>query len=147
MRYRALDANGDYVAGRNGQFLVNSPQCVAQAVMTRLKLWAGEWFLDSSEGVPYWTDILGYGTQNTRDFAIKDCILNTPGVTGILDYSSGVDAQRKMTVSVTIQTQYGATAPITFQGSAALPTQTIFYYDGARVYDGSQTYSGVRSLP
>ena len=42
MRYRPLDANGDYTVGI--PFLVNSPACVGQAVLTRLKLFLGEWF-------------------------------------------------------------------------------------------------------
>ncbi len=49
MRYRAWDANGDYTFGQGSKnFLVNSPQCVAQAVVSRLRLQLGEWFIDTS---------------------------------------------------------------------------------------------------
>lgn len=110
MRYRALSTTGDYQFGRAGLFLINTPAAVAQAVKTRLMLWAGEWFLDSREGTPYEQSILGYGTQGTRDLAIKERILGTPGVLSLIRYASSVDSSRKMTVTATVETQYGTAA-------------------------------------
>lgn len=114
MRYRALSPTGDYQFGRSGLFLTNTPEAVAQAVNTRLLLWAGEWFLDSREGTPYKESILGYGTQGTRDVAIRERILGTPGVRQLLKYSSSVDQSRKMTVTALVETIYG-TATINTQ--------------------------------
>lgn len=114
MRYRALSPEGDYQFGRAGLFLTNTPEAVAQAITTRLLLWAGEWFLDSKEGTPYKESILGYGTQGTRDVAIRERILGTPGVNQLLSYSSSVDRSRKMTVTALVDTIYGA-ATITTQ--------------------------------
>jgi hypothetical protein len=109
MRYRTLSPTGDYAFGGIGQFLVNSSEAVAQAIYTRLMLWTGEWFLDTDEGTPYTQQVLGYGTQDTRDIAIKQRVLDTPGVDQILSYASSVDAQRRMKVSMTVQTLYGTT--------------------------------------
>ena len=54
MRYRKLDAAGDFVFGHGAaDYHRDSPEAVAQAVLTRLKLHRGEWFLDRSEGTPY----------------------------------------------------------------------------------------------
>lgn len=112
MRYRALDADGDMTFGQGGlNFLVNEPAAVAQAVKTRLRLDEGEWFLDLTEGTPYETQVLGYGTRQTRDVAIRDRILGTPGLTDIVTYSSSVDVARKFTVNGTANTLYGE-API-----------------------------------
>ena len=92
MRYRKLDANGDYTFGRSqANFLVNSPEAVAQAIQTRLALWEGEYFLDTSKGTPYWTQILGTGTWALYDQAIKDRILGTTGVLQIASYQSDYD--------------------------------------------------------
>ena len=107
MKYRALSPTGDYQFGHTGIFLTDSPQAVAQAITTRLLLWTGEWFLDSSEGTPYLDQVIGYGTQGTRDLAIKDRILGTPGVMSILEYSSSV-SNRKMQVTATVETIYGS---------------------------------------
>lgn len=110
MKYRALSSTGDYVFGQGSlQFLINSPEAVGQAVLTRLLLMQGEWFLDTSEGTPYSTQILGTGTQSLYDQAIQQRILGTPGVLRIDSYASVLDDQRNLTVSCTITTQYGQT--------------------------------------
>ena len=107
MRYRALDANGDSTFGSgNTQFLVNSPAAVGQAVLTRLELFTGEWFLDTSEGTPYATEILGTGTESVYDLAIQDRILNTEGVASIVSYQSSKSAERALTVTCTVDTIY-----------------------------------------
>lgn len=110
MRYRTLSPTGDYTFGQNGtNFLVNSPEAVAQAVKTRLALAMGEWFLDLSYGTPYQSKILGAGRVSTYDSAIQDVILNTQGVTAIIQYNSKVDPNtRAATVFVVIDTQYGS---------------------------------------
>jgi hypothetical protein len=109
MRYRALSSSGDYVFGRGtGEFLLNSPEAVAQAVETRLRLMTGEWFLNLDEGTPYSTEILGTGTQTLYDQAIQDRILGTQGVQSIDDYTSTLNsATRQLTVECTITTIYG----------------------------------------
>jgi len=109
MRYRALSPSGDYTFGQNGtNFLVDSPEAVAQAVKTRLAIATGEWFLDLSYGTPYQSKILGAGRVSTYDAAIKDVIINTQGVTDIVQYSSKVNPNnRAASVFVVIDTQYG----------------------------------------
>lgn len=107
MRYRKLDASGDMTFGHGGlDFLVNSPAAVAQAVLTALKLIAGEWFLDITAGVPYATEILGNVSQATADLAVRTAMLNVQGVTEIVSYSSSL-ALRKLTVAATLNSQYG----------------------------------------
>lgn len=115
MRYRKLDANGDYTFGHSqASFYANQVEAVAQAVQTRLKLWAGEWFTDTSDGTPWQTEILGKYTQRTLDTVIKERILGTPGVTQLLAFNSAINSNtRALTVSATISTAYGATQVIT----------------------------------
>lgn len=107
MRYRALSADGDYTFGQGNQnFLIDTPDAVAQAVKTRLLLMTGEWFLDKTEGTPYATEILGTGTAPFYDQAIRQRILDTQGVTGIAKYSSRA-VNRRLSVAATINTIYG----------------------------------------
>lgn len=104
MRYRQLDAHGDYTVGL--PFFINSPQCVAQAISTRLKLWQGEWFLDTTAGTPWRQSILG--RSSNPDAFIKQAILGTQGVTALVAYSSELDStQRVLTVSGTVATLFG----------------------------------------
>lgn len=89
MRYRALTQTGDYSFGRGPQeYLANSPQCVAQAVLTALLLHQGEWFLDVTAGMQWETQVLGLRTGSLRDTAIRNCILGVQGVNKILSYQS-----------------------------------------------------------
>lgn len=105
MRYRAMDADGDYVFAGNSRFLINSPAAVAQAILTRLKLFTEEWFLDNRIGLDKKL-ILGYRTALTRDIAIKRRILDTQGVVRLTKYYSTVEV-RDFRVVATVDTIYG----------------------------------------
>lgn len=111
MKYRALTSTGDYQMGQgSAQWLVNTPEAVAQAVQTRLRLMTGEWFLDTTEGTDYANKILGTGTTGSYDLEIRERILDTTGVVSIDEYSSSIDTTvRALTVSATITTIYGTT--------------------------------------
>lgn len=108
MRYRKLDPQGDYSVDPGATWLINTPEAVAQAVRTRLKLFTDEWFLDLNEGVER-DRIVGNRTQGTRDQEVQQRILQTKGVRSILAYASRADTQtRKFTVGAVIDTIYGA---------------------------------------
>lgn len=57
----AVDENNDtYLDPKtNGIARVSDAEALRQKIIHRLKLFKGEWFLDSSEGVPYFQNILG----------------------------------------------------------------------------------------
>lgn len=129
MRVRALDANGDMTWGRgSGNFLVDSPEFVRQKVLTGLGLWRGEFFLNTSAGMPWSTEVLGKNTQAFYDAAIQKQVLSTSGVTGINSYSSSFDAvTRLLSVSMRVQTQFGA---ITITTTFAPPRTSGFGIGG-----------------
>lgn len=111
MRYRKLDANGDYTLDNEQAFYKNVPEAVGQAVLTRLRLWKGEWFINVEDGTPWLTEILGKRRINRNpDAVIKQRILGTQGVKEITDYSSAFDGNtRQLSVTCTLNTIYGAT--------------------------------------
>jgi hypothetical protein len=106
---RALDANGDYSFGQSAaNFLVDSPAAVAQCVLTRLRLWQGEWFLDLTAGTPWMQQIMGKSRPAGRDAAIRQVILLTPFVKGISNYATTVDLRtRAWTMSCDLDTAFG----------------------------------------
>ncbi len=111
LRVRKLSPEGDYMFGQGAaEFMVDSPEAVAQCVKTRLELWAGDWFLDLDEGTPFRTKILGEGTMGLYDQAIRERILATLGVTGFDQYASSV-ARRNLVVICVINTDFGS-APV-----------------------------------
>lgn len=109
MRYRKLDVDRDMqFGGGASDFWKDQPEAVAQAVETRLGLWLGQWFLDTSAGVPYETEVLGKYTESTRDPTLRDHILSTTGVVAIEKYASQHDRDaRAFSVQATISTAYG----------------------------------------
>jgi hypothetical protein len=122
MRYRKLDANGDYSWGHGqADFWVDQPEAVAQAILTRLKLWTGEWFLDLSEGTAWMPNVptagdpgvVGAQSANAqRDIILQNRILGTQGVKSLISYSSRVDpVARRFFVFATVDTIY-STQPV-----------------------------------
>lgn len=111
MRYRKTDAAGDMVFGHGGSdYWQDVPEAVGAAVLSRLYLFLGEWFLDTADGTAWKTKVLGKYTGDTRDQVIRARILGTTGVSGIDSYSSDLDRQtRRFTVAATISTIYGQT--------------------------------------
>ena len=63
--------------GQGGaNFLVDSPAAVAQCVVTRLRLWEGEWYLALDEGTPYFQDVLGQYNPGLAAAVVQDRIVN-----------------------------------------------------------------------
>ena len=110
MRYRKLDDDGDYSFGQGqNNFHINTPEGVAQAVMTRLKFWVGEWFADTSDGTGWSTDVLGKFTDHLFELMIRQRILGTPGVLRIDSFDSQFDGDtRKLSIQSSITTIYGS---------------------------------------
>ena len=109
MRYRILDGDGDMSFGHQQQnFFRDQPEAVAQAVLTRLKLWAGEWFLDQSAGTPYQQAMLGMRAAQSFEPAVRSTILDVQGVVSIDTFSLSIDPNaRQASVSASITTVYG----------------------------------------
>lgn len=109
MRYRKLSPTGDYMFGSGeGDYLRNSPETVAQACVSRLRLLRGEWFMDESAGTPWDTQVLGAHTGSTRDMTVFGAVLGTEGVLRITDFVSRFDPNlRTYSVRMTVDTVYG----------------------------------------
>jgi hypothetical protein len=137
MRYRKKDKNWDRQFGRGlSDFWRDTPEAVGQAIKSRLWLFRGEWFLDVTEGMPWGGfplnqdvviqgQVLGRSTEQTRDMAIKVCVLDTQGVQSITNYSSDLDPNsRRFTVRMTVTTVYGQLA-VRIAGIPTSPGFTI----------------------
>lgn len=86
-----LDANGDLA-------MVSDGEEVVQHVKQRLDFFQGDWFLDLSQGLPWYQEILGPRRFNTAtsqqaytESFLKAEILGTPGVTGLLTFAFTFD--------------------------------------------------------
>ena len=111
MRYRKVDDAGDMVFGGDQRaYWRDVPEAPAHAVLSRLYLFTGEWFLDTSDGTGWKVKVLGKGTADTRDPEIRARILDTEGVISIDDYTSDLSrGDRRFSVAALITTAYGQT--------------------------------------
>ncbi|WP_172513496.1 hypothetical protein [Enterobacter roggenkampii] len=111
MRYRREDDDGDYTFARGDDtWLINSPEAVAQAIKTRFLLWYGQWFLDTTAGTPWIQSVLGKQKPEIYNMAIRQRILDTPGVDSISEFNTTVDSStRRVIFTATVNTIYGTT--------------------------------------
>ena len=109
MKVRKLSATGDYQLGHGDlDFMQDTPEAVAQNVMTRLALWRGRWFIDTQDGTPWLQQILG--KHEAVDVVLRSRILETPGVTSIDSFEAVLDPDtRSLSINATISTRYGQT--------------------------------------
>ena len=87
-----------------------------QSIQLELRTFRGEWFLDTTAGVPYFQEVFGPKKRELGevDSIIKAAIMRVPEVNRILAYeSSFADATRKFTVSAKVDTTYG---PVDVEG-------------------------------
>lgn len=119
MKYRKLDANGDYVIGQGSQdFYIDIP-AVAQAIKTRLQLLYGSFWLDQTDGLPLFQSILGTPGSPANltfvDAIYKNRILGTPNVSTLENFSSQFNRQtRQYSLTTSVNTTFGTT---TVQGT------------------------------
>jgi hypothetical protein len=116
MTVRKLDADGDLAMGPQEFLTGYTAEEVAQNVMTRLKFFLGEWFLDTQDGTDWFGSVLGKGSPlASRESVIRRRILLTRGCAGMTSFSVTTDiATRTLTVSASIVSSSGDSADINY---------------------------------
>lgn len=92
--------SGDLVLENGDLALSRDSDAIGQHILQRLRMFQGEWFLDESQGTPYYQSILGKAPNlQVVDAILKDRILGTPGVVELREFELGYEgATRKLTV-------------------------------------------------
>jgi hypothetical protein len=121
MRVRQQDANGDMTFGLGSlNYFVNNSAAVAQIIKTRLGLFLGEYWLDTTQGTDWYGSVLGTKTEITRDAEITAQILGVKGVAEILSYNSVYDpSKRTFSITGSVMTIY-STEPIELDASMSV---------------------------
>ena len=102
-------ANHDLVIQDGDIMLIDNAERVAQQIKIQLKSFLGEWFLDTTYGMPYWEDILvkNPNINHVRNIFRKK-ILEVDDVTAAPSLSLSIDKkQRILTVDYEAETTYG----------------------------------------
>lgn len=108
MLTRRLDGAWDMSFGKGTNNFSSMAEATGQKVKSRLLLLFGEWFLDTSAGMPYLGDIMVKPTNlPLAESLIKRNILGTEGVLEIISFSLDLDHEtRKLTVTTSVRTIY-----------------------------------------
>ena len=101
----ALDGNGDLDLSDNEAHLVDGDDAIVQHAQIRLRLFRGEWFLDTRVGMPYYEQILVKNPDLVVVRALfRRAILETPGIEEITAFDLQFDAStRRMRLTFTAQ--------------------------------------------
>lgn len=105
MKFRNLDANGDWTFGQGLSNYVTGNTAIGLNISTRIKSWVNDCFFAMNAGID-WKTRLGSKTQITLlESDLKRIILSSYGVTAITAFSFSVNEQtREYTVNYTINT-------------------------------------------
>ena len=113
-----LDLNNELVIDGDLQFS-SGVDAVAQTIRLKLQAFMGEWFIDLTDGVPWYQSILGQKyDQNQLLGILRDPILRVSGVSSIVSLSSIWDpGTRTATISWKVMTKFsdtpvGGTLPV-----------------------------------
>lgn len=100
---------GDLIVDDLCVFIVQGAERVRQNLEVKLRLWTGEWFLDTEFGTPYLEGVLGKRISlNGAIAAIKKSILEVADVDRITDFQYDFNrSARRLTVNFECSTPYG----------------------------------------
>lgn len=115
LRYRRIDTNGDYIFG-NGKFdFQKDIDAFVQAVKTKLQFFKGEWWEDTSAGVPFYQEIAGVMIKGDDDKDLitqvyLNVISSVFGFSETISYNDAFDYDnRKYSLTANVETIWGTT--------------------------------------
>jgi len=93
---------GDLVTSGSNQFLYEK-ESTGAGIYHRLRMFFGEFFLDITDGCPYFQSILGKSPQDVAEAALKQRIITAPGVVAITSFAFDIDRlTRRINVDCTV---------------------------------------------
>ena len=116
-----LDTNDLLLLGGDIQ-IVRGSDAINQDLQQTLQVWLGEWFLDTTVGIPFKQQILVKNPNlDVIQATLLDAAQNVPGVSEIDDFQFAYDStSRSLAVSITVKTTNGQT--LTASANVGQPT-------------------------
>lgn len=105
MRVRALTSLGDWTFGQSQSNYITANACIEQNIQTALSSFLGNCFFAATSGID-WFNLLGAKNQLAISLAVNATILNVQGVTGILQTSITLGANRNLNIAYSCTTVY-----------------------------------------
>lgn len=128
MIVRALDAEHDWTFGKGKNNYLSRSDAIAQDLECRLLSFLGDCFFDITAGID-WFGLLGNRNRRALELNIASVILNTAGVTALVQLSTSVDPDtRVLNISYVVNTIY--TGIVSVADTIATSTNFILTQDG-----------------
>lgn len=107
MRDLALDpVTGDLALVEGRASLTSGVEAVLQKLRIRLSLWKGEWFADTSVGVPFLRFLGVKGAEGLAETVLRRAIATCPGVASLESFALAL-VGRRATVTFRARTTSG----------------------------------------
>lgn len=112
MMTRALEpGTDDWTFGNGRGNYLREQFAVAQNIKTRLRSFFRDCFFDMEAGIDWWT-LMGGKNVEAAILAIKTTILETEGVTQLIELSVILDENRELRITYSVMTVYSTSEPI-----------------------------------
>lgn len=106
MIIRDLDTNHDWLFGQGKSNFLSGEPAIALNIETRILSWLNDCFFDLGAGID-WLNVLGSkGQENMLNINLRRIILQSYGVTGIVNLYITLNENRQFMASYTINTIY-----------------------------------------
>ena len=105
MIVRSIDSDGDWSFGKGKNDYLSANDAIGQNIKTRLQSFLGDCFFAMSAGID-WFNLLGSKNIIGVQLSIQATILNTTGVTRIVDFSLSLETNRRLNLQYTVETIY-----------------------------------------
>lgn len=102
-----IDNTNDIQIDNNNLTLIGGREEIAQVLRQRLRVFLGEWFLDTREGIDYYGEILKKAPDPGQvDALFKNEILTSPGVIELIEFELDI-VGRQLQLRFTARTDDG----------------------------------------
>ena len=104
MKVAGLDKNNDWQFGKGKASYKTQADAVRQNVITRLRFFQFDWFLDNKYGIDWLTLLSNRNTESIIKREVERIVLSTEGVAKINSLSIVTNNKRNATISLDFST-------------------------------------------
>lgn len=103
MRFRGIDANGDWVFGKGRNSYLRDNEALMMNIKTRLLSFLGDCFFDTEAGIDWW-NLLGEKDMKSILASVQRVVLRSSNVKRVLDIEYNLNRNtRKFSITLSVE--------------------------------------------
>ena len=116
MRVSGLDSDLDWRFGKGRAAYKRNADAIAQNILTRLRSFLGDWYLDTEIGIDWLTLLGNLGTEKRILRAVESTVMQTDGVLSIQELKIiGRDSTRGVKIRIRYTDVFGPSSSQTLE--------------------------------